>query len=406
MTARKAVRVRLEPTVAQRAAMSRAAGARRFVFNWGLARWREYYAQTGKTISMRELSAELTALKRLPDTAWLAEIDSQLVQQALADLRRAYVNFFERRAAYPRFKCRKSDQARFRIPQRVKVTGRRIFIPKVGHVRLSEDVDLTAMTLKSATFKQSATGNWFVTLSVQFEMPAATVPVLDDASCVGIDAGLKDLMVLSTGERIENPRWYRAQERKLRRAQRALSRKQKGSANRAKARKRVARVHEQTRNRRQDFTHKLTARLVAEHDTIIIEDLSLKGMARTKLSKSVLDAALGEIRRQLTYKTQWVGKNLVVIDRWFPSSKHCGSCGETNSKLTLNDRDWTCSCGQVHDRDLNAARNIRTEGLRQHQSAAVGHTEAQNACEGRVRPPMVALAATRHPAEEARTPRL
>jgi len=186
-----------------------------------------------------------------------------------------------------------------------------------------------------------------------------------------------------------------------------LSRKQHGSANRVKARRRVARVHEQTANRRKDFLHKLTTGLVARYDTIIIEDLNVKGLARTKLGKSFHDAAHAEIRRQLAYKAAWAGKNLVVIDRWYPSSKTCGSCGTINQELTLSDRAWACPCGTVHDRDLNAARNIRAEGLRQSSSiVAVGNTETLNACGGRVRRPTGATAATRHPAEEARTPQL
>jgi putative transposase len=373
VTERKAVRVRMEPTAAQRAALARAAGARRFVFNWALERWQAHYRETGETIPMRMLSAELTALKREPQTAWLREMDSQLLQQALADVRRAFVNFFERRARYPRFKSRKRDRARFRIPQRVKVDGRRVFIPKVGRVRLSEEVDLTGMTLKSATFKQAATGHWFATLSVQFELPDASVPLRDDERTVGIDVGLSSLLVLSNGEQVENPRWYRAQQRRLARAQRALTRKRKGSANRQKARRKVARVHEQTANRRNDFIHKLTTRLVGEFDSIISEDLSVKGMARTKLSKSVLDAALGEISRQLEYKARWSGKNHLVVDRWFPSTKLCGQCGHVSDELTLADRAWSCpACEAEHDRDLNAARNIRAEGLKQY--VVVGDT--------------------------------
>src|SRR5690606_12412713 len=164
---------------------------------------------------------------------------------------------------------------------------------------------------------------------------------------------------------------------KLRRAQRQLSRKQKGSKNREKARKRLNRVHAKVRNQRQDFLHKLTTGLVQKYDGLCIEDLNLKGMAKTKLSLSVLDAAFGEFRRQLEYKTVWHRKHLAVIDRYFPSSRLCRECGTINTALTLSERIWTCECGAVHDRDLNAARNIRAEGIRR-IPVAVGHTETQN----------------------------
>jgi putative transposase len=392
---RKAIRVRLDPTEAQRAALERSAGARRFIYNWALDRRREHYRDTGRTLAWKHLSAELTQLKQRPETVWLREVDAQMLQQALADLQRAFENFFARRARYPRFKSRKRDPGRFRIPQRVKVNGSRLFVPKVGHVRLSEEIDLTGLSLKAATFKETPGGRWFVTLTCEFEVPAVVaLPVSDDARTIGLDLGLKDLLVLSNGERIKNPRWFRAQERKLRRAQRTLSRTEKGSSNHTRARARVARVHEQTRNRRQDFIHKLTTRLVSDFDTLVIEDLSVSGLARTKLAKSIYDAAFAEIRRQIEYKCRWQHKNLVVIDRWYPSSKTCGACGLVNNDLSLNDRRWVCrACGTDHDRDLNAARNIRLEGLRQKETiVAVGDTETLNARGGRVRRPKGALA--------------
>ena len=375
---RKAIRIRMEPNARQLEALVRVARARRFVYNWGLARWREYYAQTGETIPFKQLSSELTILKHEPETAWLMNVNGQSLQQALADLRCAYISFFRRHTNYPRFKSRKRDSNRFRIPQNVSISGNLVYVPKVGYVRLSESPDLSGMTLKSATFKETPSGEWFVAVWVKFKGLDKQSPIVDSKRAIGIDLGLKELAVLSNGERIANPRWYRSQEYRLRRAQRALSRKQKGSRNRTKARLRVARLYEKTRNRRQDFIHKLTTKLSREYDTIVVEDLSLQGMARTKLSKSVLDAALGEIRWQLEYKTRWTGKNLVVIDRWFPSPKLCNKCKAVYAELTLDERKWTCGCcNTTHDRDLNAALNIRAEGLR---TVAVGHTETLNAC--------------------------
>ena len=216
-------------------------------------------------------------------------------------------------------------------------------------------------------------------------MPEVPLPPANPERVVGIDLGLKDFAVLSDGTRIAPPKFYRRAMKKLRKAQRELSRKQKGSKNRDKARHRLNRVHAKVRNQRQDWLHKLTTDLVTRYDGLCIEDLNLKGMARTKLSTSVLDAALGEFRRQLEYKAVWHRKHLAVIDRYFPSSRLCRECGTINTALTLSERVWACECGAVHDRDLNAAQNIRAEGIRR-IPVAVGHTETQNAWGEGVRP--------------------
>ncbi len=395
---RKVYRFRMEPTQAQIEALLRMAGARRWVWNWGLARRKEVYAAMGKGLSYQQQAAELTAVKKRPETAWLREADSQLLQQALQDLDRAFKAFFERRARFPRFKSKKKDQPRFRIPQRVKVEGSKVYIPKVGWVaiRQSQPIDCP---VKGATFKRDTQGHWYVTLTAEFEMPDVPLPPANPERVVGIDLGLKDFAVLSDGTRIAPPKFYRKVLSKLRRAQRALSRKQKGSKNREKARKHLNKIHAKVRNQRQDWLHKLTTGLVQKYDGLCIEDLNLKGIARTKLSTSVLDAALGEFRRQLEYKTVWRRKHLAVIDRYFPSSKLCRECGTIHTALTLSDRVWTCGCGALHDRDLNAAQNIRAEGMRHIPwvygrspsregivPVAVGHTETQNAWGEGVRP--------------------
>lgn len=381
---RKVYRFRMEPTQAQSDALLRMAGARRFVWNWGLARRKEAYAATGKGLTYNQQAAELTTLKQQPETVWLKEADSQLLQQALKDLDRAYAAFFGKRARFPRFKSKKRDEPRFRIPQRVRVESSKVYIPKIGWVKIrqSQPVDCP---IKGATFKRDAEGHWYVTLTAEFTMPDVPLPPANPESVVGVDLGLKDLVVVSDGTRILPPKFYRKGQNKLRRAQREMSRKQKGSKNRDKARKRLNKIHARTRNQRQDFLHKLTTNLVTRYDGLCIEDLNIKGMAKTKLSKSVLDAALGELRRQLEYKSVWHRKHLSVIDRFFPSSKLCRECGTINQTLTLSERVWTCGCGAVHDRDLNAALNIKAEGMRT-IPVAVGHTETQNAWGATVRP--------------------
>jgi putative transposase len=371
---RKVYRFRMRPTKAQEAGLYRMAGARRFIYNWALSRRKSYYAEHGKGISARELSSELTALKSQPETLWLKEAHSQMLQQALKDLDRAFRNFFEKRGRFPRFRSRKAGYFTFRIPQRVRVEDGRVYVPKVGWVRIRQSRGVEGTT-KSATFKRDATGHWYVALTTEFEIPDVEPPA--PVNPVGVDLGLKDLFVLSDGERVPAPRFARRAERRLGRVQKDLSRKKPGSRRREKAKRRVARVHRKVSNQRSDFLHKLTTDLTRKYDCICVEDLNTKGLAKTKLSRSVLDAAFGEFLRQVEYKATWSFKRSIKVGRFFPSTKLCSGCGALNPNLTLVDRTWLCSsCGTQHDRDLNAARNILAEGMR---VLAAGQTESQNA---------------------------
>lgn len=362
-THQKAYRYRLLPTPEQEGLFRQFAGARRWVYNFALARRVAHYKATGKSLSVTELCAEVAHLKHQPETAWLRDMDSQSLQQAIRDLDKAFGAFFARRAKFPRFRSKKRETPTFRIPQRVVLVGDRLSVPKVGLVRLVLHRPLEG-TVKSATFKQDATGAWYVTLVVHFELDDTPLRQPAPERVVGVDVGLKDLAVLSDGRRVPAPKHYRRAERKLKRLQRHLSRCQRGSKNREKARVKVARQHRRVANQRADFLHKLSSKLVREHDGVVIEDLNVKGVARSKLAKSVHDAGWSMLRFQLAYKAHWQRKHLVVIGRFFPSSRLCAACGSINGDLTLADREWTCSCGAWHDRDLNAARNIRDEGLR------------------------------------------
>ena len=377
-THQRSYRFRMRPTREQEEILGRMAGARRWVWNWALARRKAYFAEHGVGIPAAQLSKELTALKDQPETAWLKEVDSQALQQVLRDLDKAFNNFFERRAGFPRFKAKKRCTPSFRIPQRVKVADGKVYVPKVGWVKIRQSQKVEGES-KSATFKKDTCGNWYVTLVVAFAMPDVPLPLPRPGLTVGMDAGLKDFLVLSNGERQEAPKFYRKAQKKLRRAQRTMCRRQKGSNRREKARKRVARVQQKTANQRQDFLHKRSTDLIRRFDCVCIEDLNVKGLARTKLAKSFGDAAHGEFRRQMEYKAIWNRKHIVAVGRFFPSTKTCGGCGAVNDNLTLADRQWTCpACRVVHDRDHNAASNIRTEGLR---ILSVGHTAESN-CSG------------------------
>jgi putative transposase len=381
---RKTYRFRMRPKTDQGRSLNRMAGARRFVWNWALGRWKDHYQATGKSITYNRLAAELTALKRQPGLEWLRDVDSQALQQVLKDLHRAFANFFEKRAGYPRFKSRKRDTARFRIPQRIKVEDGRVYVPKVGWVRIRQSRDIDG-TIKGATFRREADGHWYVGLTVEFETPdLLPIPAPDPAKTVGIDLGLIDFATPSDGSPpIPAPRSYRKAQAKIRRAQRAVSRRRKGSKRRDKARRRLARAHQGASRQRQDFLHKLSTDLVNRHEAICIEDLNVKGLARTKLAKSFADAAMGEFRRQLAYKCEWNRKVLIAIDRFFPSSKMCDRCGALFDRLTLSDREWDCDCGAHHQRDFLAACNIRNEGLR---ILAAGQAERLNAQGASVRP--------------------
>ncbi|NTV63349.1 MAG: IS200/IS605 family element transposase accessory protein TnpB [Oscillochloris sp.] len=386
-------RYRLTPTVAQANLLNQFAGARRWVWNWALDRKMAHYRQTGETLGFAALSEELTCLKQQPQTSWLREMDSQSLQQALRDLDSAYQQFFrrvrrgEKRKGFPRFKSRKTDTPRFRIPQRVVLHAEAVSVPKIGLIRAVVHRPLSGVT-KGATFKREPDGHWYVCFVSEQQVASRTERPVQ--THVGVDVGLKSLAVCSTGETTPNPRWYRTQTRKLRRAQQALSRKLRGSRNRGKARVVVARLHQKIRNQRNDFLHKLSTDLVRHYDLVSIEDLSIRGLAKTKLAKSVLDAGWGMFRAMLEYKADRNDSHVVAVGRFFASSKMCSACGLVNADLALSDRVWTCPCGVQHGRDLNAARNIDHEGMRLFElRVAAGDAETQNACGDPVCPTVV-----------------
>ena len=385
MIHRRANRFKLEPTPSQIQKLYQQAGSRRFVYNWALARRDAHYKATGEGLTLAGLCLELTQLKKQEDRLWLRDVDSQMLQQALKDLDKAFQNFFAKRGRFPKFQSRSKGHFSFRIPQRVRVENGKVYCPKIGWIRIRQSQDVEGV-IKSATFKRNACGEWFVTLTSEFEMPDTALP--EPQKPIGLDMGFGDFVTLSNGEAVAAPKFYRKAAKKLAKAQRKLSRAQKGSGRRQKAKLRVAKVHRKIANCRADFLHKLTTGLVREFDHIGIEDLNIKALAKTRLrghSKSWADAAMGEFVRQLEYKAVWNRAHLVKVNRWFPSSKLCGACGVVNGALTLSDRVWSCECGTEHKRDLNAAVNILRESL----NVAVGQTDTLNAQGATVRPTSV-----------------
>jgi putative transposase len=333
----------------------------RHIFNWGLARRIEVYEATKKGLTYNQQSAEMTAYKQA--NRWLYDAPSNSLQHALKDVERAFKNFFEKRARFPRFKSKHRTQPAIRHPNGCVLERKRIKLPKLGWVRCHNSHDHGKV--KSVTVKQTPTGEWFAACVTEF----VAQPVKQPSNAVGIDLGLKDFAVITDGvnyEHIAPPKWFREYEQKLAKAQRALSRKKKGSNNRAKAKLKVAKLHKRIASLRKNWLHQVTNKLVNEYDLICLEDLSIKGMAKTKLAKSVLDAALSEFVRQLEYKSAWRGKVTNKVDRFFPSSKLHAACGTINKDLTLSDRIWTCACGETINRDENAALNILLEGATGH----------------------------------------
>lgn len=385
-------RYRLRPTRRQRQALERTGHARRFVYNWALERSRSHYLEHGRGVSLTQQCRALTQLKGDPLHAWLREVDSQALQQAIFDLRRGYSAFFDGRGGLPRFRSRRTDPLRFRIPRRVVLQGDRIYAPKIGWVRLRLSRPVQGK-LKSASFKCDPCGNWYVSVVAEV-MVARAGRSQSPSKRAGIDLGVVDFAVISDGTRIPNPRFQRRPARKLRRLHRQLNRKQAGSRNRARAHRKLAREHVRLRNKRLDFLHKLSSKLVADHAMLCIEDLSVSGFARTKLARAVQDSGLREFRTQLEYKADWQGKVLFVAPRFYPSSKLCSRCGELHRGLGRRERTWVCACGATHDRDLNAARNLLHFGLA--KLVAAGPADTKNACGADMRLPPGAVS------EEAR----
>ena len=381
MIATKCYTFRLEPTREQEAQFLRFAGCRRFVWNYGLARKQDVYKATGTGIGYNALGAELVHLKTCPATAFLKACHSQVLQQTLLDLEKAFTAFFEKRARFPRFKTRTRSRPTFRIPQHVRVVDGKVSVPKVGRVNARLHRPMEGV-VKGATIKQEADGHWYVVFVSHLALP--DVPPTCERP-VGIDVGLTSFLTLDSGEKVAPPKFYRTAERKLKRLQRQLSRCQKTSRSRSRAKRRVAKLYRRTANQRKDFLHKLSATLVAAHDTLCIEDLNLKGLVKTKRAKSFSDAAFGSFSHMLHYKTAYRFGQVVKVGRFYPSSKTCHACKNVQH-LELSDRAWMCrGCGVLHDRDTNAARNIRSEGVRLLKNVAAGMSETKNADGGNVR---------------------
>ena len=379
---RMAYRCRAYPDDTQQQVLARTFGCIRVVWNRTLTARHARYAAEMKGTSYAETDRALTAMKKDPDLAFLSEVSSVPLQQALRHQQAAFTAFFGKRAHYPRFKSRRSRQSAHYT--------RSAFAMRSGELRLAKirsslrfvwswpDVDLAKLDPAMVIVSREPDGRWYVTFTIDTSEPE---PLPATGHAVGVDLGIKDFAVTSDGERIANPRHLERRARNLARYQRRMARCQKDSANRAKAKARVARAHRKVRDARRDFLHRASTRLVRSAATIVIEDLNVAGMVRNRrLARAISDCGWGEFRRQLEYKCAWYGRELVVIGRWYPSSKTCSACGHLLAGLSLSTRHWACpSCRARHDRDANAAKNILAAGL------AVARGSPGDACGAGVR---------------------
>ncbi|AFZ14026.1 transposase, IS605 OrfB family [Crinalium epipsammum PCC 9333] len=375
------LKVKIYPNKGQREALTKSFGCSRFVFNYYLNKTNTQYQETGKGMSYCDMALDLTQLKKLSDYEWLTEVTAATLQQTLKNLESAFKNFFFKRARFPKYKSKHRHQS-IRYPESCSIKNGGLKLPKLGIVKASISKSINGK-IKSVTVSINSTDKYFAAILFETDDLAAK----KQGKISGIDLGLNSLVTVFDGkiyQKVDPIKPTRKYAKRLRRRQKALSRKVKGSNNRRLSVKKVAKVHEKITNTRQDFLHKLSRQLVDENQVIVVENLCIKGLARTKLAKSIHDAGFGMLLNFIGYKLERESGTFIQVDRFFPSTKLCNCCKFKNNSLNLSIREWVCpSCQTQHDRDENAARNIREEGLKI-LSNTVGHTELQ-ACGETVR---------------------
>jgi putative transposase len=369
---KRAYKFRFYPTDEQRILLAQTFGCVRFVYNWGLHTRSTAYQERGEKLSYNDLAGMLPPLKK--HYPWLSDVSSVPIQQSLRHLKRAFKNFFEGRAKYPTFKTKQNAQSATYASNAFTWDGTTLTLAKMDipldihwHRSLPKDTKPSSVTVT-----RDCANRYFVSMLVEEDIK----PLLVTSAHIGLDLGIKSMVALSTGETVGNPHFFVKDEKKLAKAQRRHAKKKQGSKNREKARLKVARVHARIQDRRRDYQHKLSTRIVRENQVMCVESLAVKNMVKNHcLAKAISDVGWGEFVRQLEYKSQWYGRTLIKIDRFYPSSKTCSACKHVLDSLRLDIREWVCPlCGTVHDRDTNAALNILAEGL------------SASACGGSVRP--------------------
>ena len=368
----KAYEYRLYPTKEQEILLAKHFGCVRLVYNKALALKKQLWEEKKESISCYELCKELTKWKQTEELSFLYEISGPSLQQSIRHLDSAYKNFFKK-GGYPKFKNKRSKQS-YSIPQYVHVdfNKNQVRIPKFQEGIKAKIDRIFEGEIKTCTVKKTSTDKYFISILVEDGRLLPDKLPITEETAVGIDLGIKTLATISNGDIVENMKFLKNAMERLKVLQRRASKKIKGSNRQKKAYKKVALQHEKIRNRRKDFINKFTSKLVYDNQvgTICLEDLNVEGMVKNhRLAGAISDASFGEIKRQIEYKCNWAGKNLLFVNRFYPSSKTCSHCGYIKEDLTLNDREWSCPvCGVKHDRDLNASINIKNEALKEHFS--------------------------------------
>jgi putative transposase len=362
----KAYKYRIYPTKDQIELICKHIGSSRWVYNWALDSKIKAWKEQGVSLSRFDLQKQIPSLKQDEKTQWLSEVNAQSLQASLENLDKAYRRFFRINTGFPKFKSKHGSKQSFSIPQYVRMDweSKKIYLPKIGHIKTAVD-RVGDGKIKSATISKTSSGKFFVSLLIDTgkEEPSL-VPIIKETT-IGVDLGLKDFAILSTGEKISSPKPLRKYLTRLQHLQRKSSRKIKGSNNRRKANKRVAVIHEMITNIRNDFLHKLSTRIIRENQTVCLEDLNVSGMMKSHhLARAISDAGWNRFTKMIGYKARWNGKNVLTIGRFEPSSKMCNVCGYIKPDLKLSDRSWICpKCCTMHDRDVNASVNIRDIAL-------------------------------------------
>ena len=363
MQQKKAYKYRFYPSDEQKHILAQTFGCCRYVYNWALRQRTDAYYQRGERLYYEGTAGRLVTLKKQEETIWLNEVSSVVLQQSLRHLDKAFRNFFEGRADYPTFKKKRNQQAATYASNAFTWNGHHLTLAK-----MDAPLEITwhrplpdGCKPRSVTVTKDEADRYFVSILVEEDIkPLEVTPKM-----VGLDLGLKSMVITSDGRTHGNPKFFHKDEKKLAKAQRQHAKKKKGSKNRNKARLKVARIHKKVADRRRDYQHQLSTRIIRENQVVCVESLQVKNMVKNHcLAKSISDVGWSEFIRQLEYKAEWYGRTLVKIDKWYPSSKRCFDCGHILDSLTLDVRHWVCpECGVAHDRDINAAKNILAAGL-------------------------------------------
>ena len=366
---KRAYKYKIKPTVKQQHQLQQAFGCARFIYNWGLDKKTKAWTNEHKPITYFELAKELTQLKNTEEYKWLKDVPNECLQQSLRNLDNAYTQFFKAKKGFPKFKSKKRSKNCSKYLNAVKFDFEnwKVRIPKCGWVKLcyNKPFDLLTSKIGTLTVSRDKCGEYWCTIVVEDNTPQKSKVKISEGTSVGIDLSIKDYAILSDGTKYSNHKYYEHSKQRLKILQQKFARTQKGSNRHEVARLKVARQYRKITNMRIDFLHKLTTDLVRRYDTICLENLNVEGMMKNhNLAMAIKSTSWGEFVRQIKYKSDWFGKNVIFIGRFEPSSKTCSKCGHIYKDLTLKDREWVCPiCGEHHDRDVNAAINIKRFAL-------------------------------------------